>query len=125
MAVDANFDYEESRWQDIYICLENAGFDVYSPQTKEGECTKPYVVIANGSTSQYRNFSSENQFYSIMCYVPKMQYSKLEPFYLSVKNAMKDLEPMLRFEKSITGSYYDDAVKAHMVSLDYTNVRKS
>lgn len=119
------FDYKESRWQDIYTCLKNAGFDVYAPQIKDGECTAPYVVVANGVTTQYHNFSSEEQFYSVMCYVPKKQYSKLEPYYLSVKEAMKELEPMLRFEKSITGSYYDDALKAHMVSLDYINVRKS
>ena len=38
--VDANFEYADSRWQDIYLHLKKSGFDVYSPGVKTGDCTK-------------------------------------------------------------------------------------
>ena len=43
--VDANYNYSDSVWQDIYKHLKSNGLDVYSPSTKTGECTKEYVVV--------------------------------------------------------------------------------
>ena len=29
------FDFQESRWQDLYLHLKNKGYDVYAPAQKE------------------------------------------------------------------------------------------
>ena len=59
-----------------------------------------------------------------MCYVPKTQYSKLEPLVQRVKKAMKGLEPLIVPYGSQTPSYYDDGLKAHMISIEYVNYKK-
>ena len=41
------FDFQESRWQDLYLHLKNKGYDVYAPAQKVGECTEPYLVVKN------------------------------------------------------------------------------
>lgn len=114
----------ENRWQDIYLHLESEGFDVYSPATKEGECESPYVVVKNDGSSRYMGISTDNDYYSIMVYVPKMNYSILETMVQSVKKSMKKLEPMILPRGAQTPSFYDDAVKAHMVSIEYKNYKK-
>lgn len=122
--VDANFTYAASRWQDIYIHLKNAGFDVYAPGIKVGECTKEYVVVKNDGSSKLANLSTNDDLYAIMCYVPKQAYSKLEPLVQNVRIAMKALEPMILPYGTQTPSYYDDSYKAHMVSIEYKNHKK-
>lgn len=114
----------ESRWQDIFKLLGDKGFEVYSPGVKVGECTKKYVVIKNDGSSKLPSFSSDSDLYSVMCYVPKQAYSQLEPFVQEVKKAMKELKPMILPYGQQTPSYYDDTVKAHMISIEYKNYKK-
>ena len=123
--VDATFEYADSRWQDIFLHLQKSGIDVYSPGTKDGECTSRYIVVKNDGSSKLPNISTEDDLYSIMCYVPKEEYSLLEPFVQKTKKIMKDLEPMILPYGSQTPSYYDDRIKAHMVSIMYKNHKKS
>lgn len=123
--IDVNtFGYKESRWQDIFLHLKNAGFDVYSPGVKVGECESEYLVIKNDGSSKHVSFSTDVDLYAVMCYVPKQKYSTLEPFVQKVKKSMKELEPMIKPYGSQTPSYYDDSVKAHMVSIEYKNYKK-
>ena len=75
-------------------------------------------------STKYLNFSSTITYYDIMCYIPKDHFSELEPFVESVKVAMKGLVPMIKPTYSQTQSYYDDSVKAHMISVQYKNYRK-
>lgn len=84
----------------------------------------PYVVIKNDGSSKHSSFSTDVDLYSVMCYVPKQSYSILEPFVQRVKKAMKELEPMILPYGSQTPSYYDESVKAHMVSIEYKNYKK-
>lgn len=123
--IDASFKPKESRWQDIYIHLKKSGFNVYSPGIKIGDCTKEYVVVKNDGSVSLSNISTDDDLYAVMCYVPKQQYSKLEPLVQKVKRAMKELEPMILPYGSQTPSYYDDGVKAHMVSIEYKNHKKT
>lgn len=104
--------------------LEDNGFKVYSPGTKIGECFEPYIVVKNNGSSKHINSNIDDDFYTIMCYVPKQRYSKLEPMIQMVKAAMKNLEPMIVPAGSQTPSYYDDGVKAHMISIEYKNYKK-
>ena len=118
------FEYRDSRWQDIFIHLKNDGFDVYSPGTKVGECVSEYLVVKNDGSSKHPNFSTDVDLYSIMCYVSKEKYSTLEPLIQRVKASMKGLEPMIKPYGNQTPSYYDDSIKAHMVSVEYKNYKK-
>lgn len=122
--IDKNFRYLGSRWQDIFKHLTSSGFDVYSPGMKVGECTKEYVVVKNDGSSRLASFSTDDDLYAVMCYVPKQSYSKLEPMVQRVKKAMKELEPMILPYGSQTPSFYDDSYKAHMISIEYKNHKK-
>ena len=122
--IDANFEYAESRWQDIFLHLKKAGFEVYPPGTKTGDCMSQYIVVKNNGSSKHISFSTDNDLYSVMCYVPKERYSSLEPFVQSIKKIMKGLEPMILPQGRQTPSYYDDSVKAHMISIEYKNYKK-
>lgn len=111
-------------WEKIYRKLKEKGFPVYSPSTKEGECKEPYVVVKNSGLSKHPTFSSNIEYYDVMCYVPYNRYSKLEPFKESVKKALKELYPTIKESGIETPSYYDDKYKAHMVSVMYENYKK-
>lgn len=118
------FEPRESRWEDIFMQLKNSGFEVYSPGMKTGDCTAPYVVVAMGSSVEHTSFSTNIDLYSVMCYVPKQAYSKLEPLVHSVEESIKELAPMILPYGQRQPSYYDDTVKAHMVSIMYKNYKK-
>lgn len=122
--IDATFEYKDSRWQDIFTHLKKAGFDVYSPGMKTGECISEYLVVKNDGSSKHISFSTDVDLYAVMCYVPKEKYSSLEPFVQRVKNSMKGLAPMITPYGSQSPSYYDDSLKAHMVSIEYKNYKK-
>lgn len=121
----SDFRYGDSVWADVFNHLKGMGFDVYPPQVKIGECDSPYVVVKLGSTSQLEDFSSDRVIYELLVYVPRQSYSYLEPYVESVKDAMRELRPLVRYSHGITASFYDDTLKAHMVTLDYYNYRKS
>ena len=118
------FNSAGSRWQDIFLHLKKNGFDVYPPAIKIGECTAEYIVVKNDGSSNHVGLSTDDDFYAVMCYVPKQAYSTLEPLIQKVKKIMKELEPMILPYGSQTSSYYDDSVKAHMVSIQYKNYKK-
>lgn len=114
----------ESRWQDIFLHLKRCGFDVYAPGQKTGECRKEYVVVRQEDASADADVSSTHHYYDILCYVPANSYSRIEPFFLQVKEAMKGLYPMIRPTDTDTPPYLDTTVKAHMMSSTYENIRK-
>lgn len=118
------FEPGDSRWEDIFNQLKESGLDVYSPGIKTGDCTAPYVVVAIGSSVEHTSFSTDIDLYSVMCYVPKQAYSKLEPLVRETEKVMKVLEPMILPYGQKTPSYYDDTYKAHMVSITYKNYKK-
>lgn len=123
--IDVNtFEYQDSRWQDIYSHLKSQDFDVYSPGIKVGECVSEYLVVKNDGSSKHASFSTDVDLYSILCYVPKENYSSLEPLVQRVKKSMKGLEPMIKPYGSQTPSYYDDGLKAHMISIEFKNYKK-
>lgn len=113
-----------TRWQDIYLHLKKAGFDVYSPGQHVGDCLSPYVVVKSAGLSQIRQFSSTQTLYDLLCYVPKDHYSTLEPFVEGVKQSMKELQPMIMPTHFETESYLDPNVNGHMISVQYRNSRK-
>lgn len=113
-----------SRWQDLFNHLKSYFFDVYSPGMKLGECTKPYVVIRHDGSARRIGISTDDDFYTIMCYVPRNAYSMLEPMIQRMKFVMKKIEPMFMPNGYQSPSFYDDELKAHMVSIQYLNHKK-
>jgi hypothetical protein len=113
-----------NRLKDIYNFLKEKGYDVYMPAVKVGECKSAYIVIKNDGSSKHNSFSTNIDLYSIMCYVPKQNYSDLEEYVQGIKKVMKELEPMILKAGSETPSFYDDSVKAHMISVEYKNYKK-
>lgn len=124
MIKPTEFKPNASRWQDIFLHLESEGFEVYPPCIKAGECSSEYIVVKNNGSTKHANVSTYDDFYSVMCYVPKSNYSDLEPLVQRIKYAMKGLEPMIVPYGSQTPSYYDDGLKAHMISIEYVNYKK-
>lgn len=119
-----NFTYSDSILQDLYLFLKSRNVNVYLPGVKAGECRNPYVVVKNNGGTKIPGISSGQTFYSIMCYVPKNNYSNLEAYVKEIKNIMKEIKPLFKFSGNETSSYYDDKIKAHMISIDYINVKK-
>jgi hypothetical protein len=122
-----------SRWQDIFLHLKENDLevrspgmstDIRSPGTGKGECVSPYIVLKNDGSTRRAGISTNVDLYSVMCYVPKQSYSELEVLVQKVKAVMKKLEPMILPYGSETPSYYDDDVKAHMISIEYKNYKK-
>lgn len=115
---------EESRLVDIYTHLMDKGFDVYFPTQKTGECTEPYLVVKDSGTTQYQDFSSTLTIFEVLCYVPQNNYSRLQTYMEEVKEAMKELEPMIRPMYYQSAPFYDSVVNAHMSTIQYKNFRK-
>ena len=97
---------------------------IYPAGIKTGECIMPYIVVAYGGGSKLSSFSTVCDYYTLMLYVPKQEYSLLEPFIADTKEGMKRLKPKVLPTHEQTSSFYDDEVKAHMVSLTYKNYKK-
>lgn len=115
---------ENSRIADIYMHLKNAGYSVYYPGQKIGECLRPYLVVRDEGLSRLQQFSSNMRLYAILVYVPQTQFGSLEPLVTSVTDCMKGLYPMIAPTNFQTPSFLDDTVKAHMISTQYRNVIK-
>lgn len=114
---------KENRWQDIYSHLKKEGFEVYAPAQKIGECKSKYIVLKYSGATKIVGLSSKRDLYTIMCYVPENEYSSLNTFIDEVEESMFKLKPMIEQYSQPLSSYFDDTLKAHMVSWDYANAR--
>lgn len=112
---------ERTVWEVVFDVL-NKHFETYPPASKRGECTKEYIVVKQDGASQYRQTSSEAHYYTLLLYVPQNKYARLERFKKEVKDVVaKELYPLLMPTGLETPAFYDDAYKAHMVSVQYRN----
>lgn len=111
-------------WQMIFLHLKESKINVNSPGMKNGICKEPYVVVKSNGSAKHVGISTMDNLYSVMCYVPVEKYSKLEEYVKEVKRVMKGLEPTVKYDNYETPSYYDESVKAHMISIEYKNYRK-
>lgn len=123
--IGSNFNYEDTRLKDLYNHLKRNGFEVYMPGIKHGDCLEPYIVVKNDAAINILGTTSHSQLYTILCYVPKNRYSDLESLVTNVKATMYDLKPLFMPTGLQTSSFYDDDIKAHMISIQYRNSRKT
>lgn len=110
--------------EDIYDTLKENGFETYYPSQKVGECKSEYVVIKKEGSSQHGTFKTDDDQYSILCYVPQTRYGDLERLLLKVKSTMKKIYPRVIPLGSQSPSYYDELIKAHMITIYYKNYKK-
>lgn len=115
---------EKSVLKKVYDHIKQNGYDVYFPGQKKGECKSKYIVLKMDGGTVLDGVSSERPIYTILCYVPENQYSLLHEFVLEVKSMMRGVYPMLMYAGNETSSYFDDSVKAHMISFQYQGIRK-
>lgn len=115
-------DYDKTIWERIADVLLEHKYNVYPPAIKKGECTEEYIVIKQDGSSRSLAFSSETDYYTLLLYVPREQYTRLEKFKQEVKGVMAtDLYPLLMPTGLTTPDFYDDTYKAHMTSIQYRN----
>lgn len=126
MIKPSEFEYKESRWQDLYVFFRDKGYEVYAPEQHVGDCLSKYIVVMYGGESKVTSISSRFGIYSILCYVPRDRYSELEPFVFKVRSDLKELKPLFKplDDGAQTQVLFDDTVNGHYVSLEYKNVRK-
>lgn len=114
----------ESRAQDVYKHLEENNIEVYFPEQHLGEVKTNYVVVRQDGENQFENYSSLVCSIDLYLYVPRNDYSQMQPFIDKVKNIMKGLEPMIKPTFYVSPSYYDDLLKGHTVTISYQYYRK-
>lgn len=113
---------EDSVWKIIFSTLKRAGFDVYPPATKNGICSKEYIVVKKAGSAPILGISSQRDYYMFLLYVPIEKYSYLDEFERKVKDVLDtDLFPMLMPTGSEENDYYDDNFNAHLRSFMYIN----
>lgn len=117
-------DEKSTVWETIYHKLKQSGVYVYSPGQYSGECKSPYVVVSNSGAGMDVNVSSMREYYSVMCYVPLNNYSYLERFVIKVKEILKELFPLIRFDGIQSPYTIDEELKAYMISVEYINFKK-
>lgn len=108
----------------IRKALEEGNTDVFFPIQHKGECMKEYIVIKTDGTITEPVVSSERPIYTVMCYVPQNNYSRLESFVEETKRKMKNVFPLVMYIGNETPSFYDEEIKAHMISFQYQGCRK-
>lgn len=122
--INSNYNYAESVWQDIFIFLEEKGYNVYPPDTATGICKEPYLVVKKSGGTKNYDINSNVDYYSIFCFVPKTSYDKLDKLVLNIKNDMKELFPYIRYADEDGMSYYDKEIEAHSIEILFLNYKK-
>ena len=109
--------------KDIWDLLKDAGFNPFMPGQHMGECIDPYVVVKLSGVLPLE-VSSERPIYTFLVYVPENEYTKLETNVFAIKQELKKLYPRIMYAGNETESFYDERIKAHMISFQYYGIRK-
>ena len=110
----------------IFLHLKRKGVRVYFPGSHVGECLEEYVVVKPAQQSFFGAYSTEYAVYDLMLYVPLKRFSGLEVFASRIKAYMKEMKKthMIREQSYQNSPYYEDSVKAYMVSIQYRVYRR-
>lgn len=106
----------------IFNHLKKCGFKVFAPNAHKGECVEDYLVVKQGVTTQYNNYSTQIVLYDILCYAKN--YSDCIKLKSSVREKMKELEFDVMPTDNEEEAYFDDSVKGYMSSIEYRNYKK-
>lgn len=112
-------------WKDLFNALDKE-FSVYPPATKKDKCTEPYIVLKNDGENELSGTTSTQQYWSVMIYMPYEMYSFLEEYVDKVVDYINaNLYPQFRPTGYKSSPFYDDTVKAYMVSVQYISYKKN
>lgn len=109
--------------KDAWDLLKDVGFNPFMPGQHKGECIEPYVVVKLSGVLPLE-VSSERPIYTFLVYVPENEYTKLETNVFAIKQELKKLYPRIMYAGNETESFYDEQIKAHMISFQYYGIRK-
>ena len=109
--------------ESMYDVFVEKGMEVYYPTQKIGECESEYVVVKKDGGTAHSFASSNIDHYSVLCYVPQARYGDIEKLVMKAKVVMNNLFPLLTQLGSETPSFYDETIKAHMVTIFYKNYK--
>lgn len=104
-------------WQTLYNHLKANNIDVYPPNVHTGECKNSYTVVTTAGASKMGGNSSQTVVYDFLCYTKR--FADLEAYVQTVRDKLKTLQMALRDTENETPAYYDDEVKAYMISMQY------
>lgn len=107
----------------IFDKLTENGLKVFAPNTHEGECIEPYVVVKETDTTRYVNYTSSIALYDIMCY--SKNYTDCLKLKQKVKEIMREVSPSVKPTFNETAAFFDESVKGYMTSVEYRNYRKN
>ena len=84
------------------------------------------VIGANGAgkSTFLRVLSKDLEPDTGFVYVPENEYTKLETNVFAIKQELKKLYPRIMYAGNETESFYDEQIKAHMISFQYYGIRK-
>ena len=108
----------------IYLFLKSNKINVFFPGQHKGHCESPYVVVKQRNTDQVTNFSSNVTYFSLLCYVPDISYSKSQEFANEIENLMIGMQPEVMPVNSKDEPFHDEDVNAYMISIMYRNYSK-
>lgn len=110
-------------WEQTQKFLEErTGCKVYPPAVKIGECKEDYLILKDDASARYQNLSTEINYYDVLCYAKTYTgVLKLADF---VRDVMCSYTPNMFPTGVETGAYYDDDVRAYMVSIQYRAMRR-
>lgn len=115
---------KESVWQIVADILKKYGsLDVFPPAMHKGECTTPYIVLAEDGQSNIVGYTAMYRYFRVMIYVPRDEYSKLDAYESEVRKVMQEnVFPLLLPVGTAESDYYDANYDAHLRALLYRNV---
>ena len=117
------FQQQDTRYKDLYMFLKSKQYDVATPAERVGDCLSPYIVIRHSGSAQVSLLSTDEDIYDIMIYVPRNAYTQLEVLQQKIKKDMQEVQDIFKPRRSNLASFYDDSIKAHMLSMSYGNYK--
>lgn len=89
---------------------------------RENEITEPTLILSKKSlTGSTSNSLAGYQYWEVMCYVPSTSMLALDDLVNQVDTKLKSLDVELTFTR--TPEFYDDVLKAYMISIEFRTIK--
>ena len=91
---------------------------------REDVVKEPTLILMKKSLSVSANTELAGfQYWDVICYVPAKSLIALDDLIVKVEQALKELEVELTFSR--TPEFYDDVLKAYMVTVEFRTIKSS
>lgn len=106
----------------IFDLLKENGFNVFAPNTHQGECINDYLVVKETVANKFVNYSSQIVLYDILCYAKN--YTDCLRLKEKVRETMLEIQHTVKPTDNETEPFFDNDVKGYMTSVEYRNYRR-